>query len=225
MRSPRRTERSHRCRSPSCELQGYVYDAKLRMAGIYEILDRPADARRLRRQAGELYDRVNEQFWWEEEGTYYLGLNGKKEPIRSVASNAGHLLGSGIVPRERAGRVVERLLADDMWSGWGIRTLSSDHAAYNPFSYHTGTVWPHDNAMIAGGFRRYGFDAEAARVAKGMFDAAERLVAYRLPELFAGLPRARGELPGPVPRGERAAGLVGGRRSSGSSRSLPGSTR
>ena len=116
-------------------------------------------------------------FWWEEEGTYYLGLDGAKQPIRSVASNAGHLLQSGIVPPERAGRVVKRLLADDMWSGWGIRTLSSDHAAYNPFSYHTGTVWPHDNAMIAGGFRRYGFDAEAAQVAKGMFDAAERLVA------------------------------------------------
>ncbi len=178
-----------------CELQGYVYDAKLRMAGIYDILDRPTDARRLRRQALELFHRVNERFWWEEEGTYYLGLNGKKEPIRTVASNAGHLLQSGIVPKERAGSVVKRLLADDMWSGWGIRTLSSDHAAYNPFSYHTGTVWPHDNAMIAGGFRRYGFDAEAAKVAKGMFDAAERLVAYRLPELFAGLPRHEASFP------------------------------
>jgi glycogen debranching enzyme len=178
-----------------CELQGYVYDAKLRMAGIYDILDRPSDARRLRRQALELYDRFNDTFWWEEEGTYYLGLNGRKEPIRSVASNAGHLLQSGIVPPERAGLVVKRLLADDMWSGWGIRTLSSDHVAYNPFNYHTGTVWPHDNAMIAGGFRRYGFDAEAARVAKATFDAAERLVAYRLPELFAGLPRHEASFP------------------------------
>jgi glycogen debranching enzyme len=86
-------------------------------------------------------------------------------------------------------------MADDMWSGWGIRTLSSDHPAYNPFSYHTGSVWPHDNAMIAGGFRRYGFDAEAAQVAKGMFDAAERQVAYRLPELFAGLPRHEASFP------------------------------
>jgi glycogen debranching enzyme len=178
-----------------CELQGYVYDAKLRMGDVYEILGRPADARRLRRQASELFDRVNETMWWEEEGTYYLGLDGQKRPIRSVASNAGHLLQSGIVPDERAGRVVKRLMADDMWSGWGIRTLSSDHPAYNPFSYHTGTVWPHDNAMIAGGFRRYGFTAEAARVAKGMFDAAERLVAFRLPELFAGLPRAEASFP------------------------------
>jgi glycogen debranching enzyme len=178
-----------------CELQGYVYDAKLRMAGVYEILGRAADARRLRREADELFDRVNESFWWEEEGTYYLGLDGDKRPIRSVASNAGHLLQSGIVPDERAGRVVKRLLADDMWSGWGIRTLSSDHPAYNPFSYHTGTVWPHDNAMIAGGFRRYGYEAEAAQVAKGMFDAAERLAGFRLPELFAGLPRAEASFP------------------------------
>jgi glycogen debranching enzyme len=178
-----------------CELQGYVYDAKLRMGDVYEVLGRKADARRLRREARELFERVNERLWWEEEGTYYLGLDGGKRPIRTVASNAGHMLQSGIVPPERAGRVVERLLRDDMWSGWGVRTLSSDHPAYNPFSYHTGTVWPHDNAMIAGGFRRYGFDTEAARVAKGMFDAAERLVGYRLPELFAGLPRHEASFP------------------------------
>jgi glycogen debranching enzyme len=178
-----------------CELQGYVYDAKLRMAGIYDILGRASDARRLRRQAFELYERFNDRFWWEEEGTYYLGLNGKKEPIRSVASNAGHLLQSGIVPAERAGRLVRRLMAEDMWSGWGVRTLSSQHVAYNPFSYHTGTVWPHDNAMIAGGFRRYGFDAEAAQIARAIFDAAERLVAYRVPELFAGLPRHEASFP------------------------------
>src|SRR5580765_5212374 len=92
-------------------------------------------------------------------------------------------------------RVVKRLLADDMWSGWCVRTLSSEHPAYNPFSYQTGSVWPHDNALIAGGFRRYGFDAEAARVARGMFDAAERLSGYRLPELFAGLYKAEASFP------------------------------
>jgi glycogen debranching enzyme len=179
----------------TAELQGYVYDAKLRMADVYDVLGRSTDARRLRRQAGELFDRVNDKLWWEEEGTYFLGLDGRKQPIRSVASNAGHLLQSGIVPPERARRVVARLMADDMWSGWGVRTLSSDHPAYNPFSYHTGSVWPHDNAMIAGGFRRYGFDAEAARIAKGMFDAAERQLAFRLPELFAGLPRHEASFP------------------------------
>jgi glycogen debranching enzyme len=165
------------------------------MAQIYDVLERPKDARRLRRQADTLFNLVNERLWWEEEGTYYLGLNGRKEGIRTVASNAGHLLQSGIVPPERAGRVVERLLRGDMWSGWGIRTLSSDHVAYNPFSYHTGTVWPHDNAVIAGGFRRYGYEQEAARVAKGMFDTAERLFALRLPELIAGLPRAEASFP------------------------------
>jgi glycogen debranching enzyme len=179
----------------TCELQGYVYDAKLRMADIYDLLDRPRDATRLRGQAHRLYERFNDAFWWESEGTYYLGLDGQKRPIRTVASNAGHLLGSGIVPPDRAARVVKRLMADDMFSGWGVRTLSSDHVAYNPFSYHTGSVWPHDNAQIAGGFRRYGFDAEASRVARGLFDAAERFVATRLPELFAGLPRQTGSFP------------------------------
>ena len=181
----------------TCELQGYVYDAKIRMAEIYDVLERPEDAKRLRREAKRLYDRFNDKFWWEEEGTYYLGLNGRREPIRSVASNAGHLLQSGIVPPERAERVVRRLMAPDMWSGWGIRTLSSDHPYYNPFSYQTGSVWPHDNATIAGGFRRYGFNAEAAEVAKGIFDAAERLVGQRLPELFSGLPRVPASFPVP----------------------------
>jgi glycogen debranching enzyme len=181
----------------TCELQGYVFDAKVRMADVYDVLGRPQDAKRLRREAKKLYERFNETFWWEEEGTYYLGLNGLKEPIRTVASNPGHLLQSGIVPTERAERVVRRLMADDMWSGWGIRTLSSDHPAYNPFSYQLGAVWPHDNASIAGGFRRYGFAAEAAQVAKGIFDAAERFTALRLPELFAGLSRIPAGFPVP----------------------------
>jgi glycogen debranching enzyme len=178
-----------------CELQGYAYDAKVRLADIYDRLDRPRDARRLRSQAARLFDQVNEQLWWEEEGTYYLGLDGSKKPIKSVASNAGHLLFSGIVPPERAGRVVARLMADDLWSGWGIRTLSSEHPGYNPFSYHTGTVWPHDNAIVAAGFHRYGFHAEAARIARATFDAAERFQANRLPELFAGLVREESTFP------------------------------
>jgi glycogen debranching enzyme len=179
----------------TCELQGYVYDAKTRMADIYEILGDKRSSRRLRTEARRIYERFNDAFWWEAEGTYYLGLDGRKRPIESVASNAGHCLSNGIVPPDRAARVVQRLMAPDMWSGWGVRTLSSDHAAYNPFSYHTGSVWPHDNALIAGGFRRYGFDAEAARVARGMFEATERFQANRLPELFAGLPRDEGSFP------------------------------
>jgi len=178
-----------------CELQGYAYDAKLRMADIYDLVDRPDDGARLRAEARTLYGRFNDAFWWEAEGTYYLGLDGSKRPIESVASNAGHCLASGIVPPDRAERVIERLMAPDMWSGWGIRTLSSDHAAYNPFSYHTGTIWPHDNAIIAGGFRRYGHHEAAAKVAKGLFDASARFQANRLPELFAGLPRDEGGFP------------------------------
>lgn len=177
------------------ELQGYAYDAKMRLAEIYEVVGRADAARKLRREARRLFRIVNDRLWWEAEGTYYLGLDGSGAPIESVASNAGHLLQSGIVPRERAERVVRRLLADDMWSGWGIRTLSATHPGYNPFSYHTGSVWPHDNAVIAGGFARYGFRAEAAQVARGILDAAERFQANRVPELFSGLHRGQADFP------------------------------
>jgi glycogen debranching enzyme len=177
------------------ELQGYAYDAKRRLAAIYRLLGRDEDAARLDAGAAALFDLVNDRLWWEAEGTYYLGLDGAKQPIRSVASNAGHLLSSGIVPVDRARRVADRLLADDMWSGWGIRTLSERHPAYNPYSYHTGTVWPHDNAIIAGGMRRYGLAAAAARVAGGILDAASHFQAHRLPELWAGLHRDEGAFP------------------------------
>jgi glycogen debranching enzyme len=181
----------------TCELQGYAYDAKLRMAEIYEVLGKPDRAGPLREAADRLYQRFNDAFWWEAEGTYALALDGRKQQVRSVASNAGHCLSSGIVPPDRARRVADRLLAEDMWSGWGIRTLAASHPYYNPFSYHTGSVWPHDNATIAGGFRRYGFDAEAAKVAQGIFDAAERFPANRLPELWSGLARDPGGFPAP----------------------------
>jgi glycogen debranching enzyme len=177
------------------ELQGYAYDARLRMAAMLDRLDRPEDADRHRRKARRLYELVNDRLWWEAEGTYYLGLDGAKRPIASVASNPGHLLTSGIVPVERAERLVRRLMADDLWSGWGIRTLSAEHPGYNPFSYHTGSVWPHDNATIAGGMARYGFRAEAAQIARATFDAAERFQANRVPELFSGLPRQDGSFP------------------------------
>ena len=177
------------------ELQGYAYDAKLRLAAIFDLMDRHDEAAKLRREAKKLFEHVNDRLWWEAEGTYYLGLDGAKRPIASVASNAGHLLNSGIVPVERAGKVVKRLLADDMWSGWGIRTLSAEHPGYNPFSYHTGSVWPHDNAIIAGGFAHYGFREEAAKVARAIFDAADRFQANRIPELFSGLQRTEGSFP------------------------------
>ena len=178
-----------------CELQGYAFDALLRMAAIREVFEDEEGAADLRTRARRLYDRFNDAFWWESEGTYYLGLDGAKKPIRSVASNAGHCLASGIVPADRAGRVVDRLMAPDMWSGWGIRTLSTDHPGYNPYAYHLGSVWPHDNATIAGGFRRYGRVEDAWRVAEGILAAAERFEMNRLPELFAGLPRETGAFP------------------------------
>src|ERR1700736_1091339 len=180
-----------------CELQGYAFDAMLRMAEIYDLLSEPERAAELRERARRLYQQFNEVFWWEAEGTYYPGLDKDKRPMETVASNAGHCLASGIVPPERAGRVVDRLMADDMWSGWGVRTLSSKHPGYNPYSYHCGSVWPHDNATIAGGFRRAGRHVEAQRIAEGIFAAAERFDAYRLPELFAGLPRDTGAFPVP----------------------------
>ncbi len=180
-----------------CELQGYAFDALLRMAEVYQIWGEQQRSDELRDRAMTLYTRFNEDFWWEEEGTYYLGLDGNKKPIKSVASNAGHCLASGIVPPDRASRVVDRLMQPDMWSGWGIRTLSTKHPSYNPHSYHLGSVWPHDNANIAGGFRRAGRHAEAQQVADGIFAAAEQFADYRLPELWAGIARDPGGFPVP----------------------------
>ncbi len=134
-------------------------------------------------------------FGGDDEGTYYLGLDGDKAPIDSVSSDPGHLLWQRAIDPERAARVVERLMAKEMWSGWGIRTLSADHVAYDPLSYQPGSVWPHDNAIAAAGFRAYGFDQEAATVAAGIFDATSRFASVRPPELFAGLTRDAGAFP------------------------------
>jgi glycogen debranching enzyme len=179
-----------------CEVQGLVVAAKRAWA---EVLDRvygeTAAATRLRDEAERLVELIETKFWWDAEGTYYLGLDGDKRPIESVASNPGQLLWTGAVDAGRAASVAARLFSGDMWSGWGIRTLSSGHAAYNPFSYQLGSVWPHDNALIAAGFRHYGLDAEAARIARALFDAADRFSGRRLPELFAGLPRDEGGFP------------------------------
>ena len=172
-----------------CELQGYVYDAWVRMAVVYDTLGDARRARALRAKATDLFDRFNRSFWDEDLGFYVLGLDADKKPIRTIASNAGHCLWSGIVPPERAARVVERLMRKDMWSGWGVRTLSADHPAYNPLSYHNGSVWPHDNGILAMGFKRYGHDKEAAQVVRALSEAASYFALQRLPELFAGIQR------------------------------------
>ncbi len=172
-----------------CELQGYVYDAWMRMAELFDALGRPERGAELRAKAARLHERFNDAFWDEAGGFYAYCLDGEKHPVLTVASNVGHCLWSGIVRPDRAARVVERLMAPDMWSGWGIRTLSAEHRAYNPYSYQNGSVWPHDNAIIALGFRRYGFTAEAGRIARDLSAAASHFNLNQMPELYAGLTR------------------------------------
>jgi glycogen debranching enzyme len=167
-----------------CELQGYVYDAWLRMSEVFDELGKPGRARELRTKAAALFKRFNEAFWDDELGFYAFALDGEKEKVLTVASNPGHCLWSGIVPPERAAKVVGRLMAPDMWSGWGIRTLSTLNPAFNPYNYQTGSVWPHDNAIIAMGFKRYGFGAEAARIARDISGAASHFLFNELPELY-----------------------------------------
>ena len=178
-----------------CELQGYVYDAWLRMSEVFDELGKPGRAGELRTKAAALFKRFNEAFWDEELGFYAFALDGEKKKVLTVASNAGHCLWSGIVPPERAGKIVSRLMAPDMWSGWGIRTLSALNPAFNPYNYQTGSVWPHDNAFIALGFKRYGFGAEAARIARDLSDAASHFLLNQLPELYTTIERDETSFP------------------------------
>jgi glycogen debranching enzyme len=180
----------------TCELQGYVVAAKRAWADTLEqAFDDAPGAAQLREQADRLAEAIEERFWWEAEGGYYLGLDGRKRPIESVASNQGHLLWAQAITEGRAARVVTRLLEADMWSGWGVRTLSAAHVAYNPLSYQRGSVWPHDNAILAHGFSRHGHGAEAGQIARALFDAAGRFQYRRLPEVYGGLARDEGSFP------------------------------
>lgn len=178
-----------------CELQGYVFDAKLRVAEGIEYFGDPERAAQLRKEAAELQSRFEERFWCEDLGYYAYALDGDKQPVKTIASNAGHLLWSGIVRPDRAEQVVRRLLKPDLWSGWGIRTLSERNPAYNPFSYQNGSVWPHDNGIIAMGFKRYGFTKEAGMIARDVSEAASYFRFSRLPELYAGVKRRPGTFP------------------------------
>jgi glycogen debranching enzyme len=178
-----------------CELQGYVYDAWARMAEVFDALGKPRRSAALRAKAAALYAQFNDTFWDEELGFYAYALDGDKNKVLTVASNPGHCLWSGIVPPDRAKRVVDRLMAPDMWAGWGIRTLSADNPAFNPYNYQTGTVWPHDNAVIAMGFKMYGFDAEAARIAHDVSVAASHFMLNQLPELYTASPRTESNFP------------------------------
>jgi glycogen debranching enzyme len=180
-----------------CELQGYVYDAKLRMAEAFSVLGDDTRAQSLKQQAEELKRKFNQIFWMEDEGCFAYGLDPHKKQITSIASNPGQCLWSGIADRDKAERTARRLLREDMWSGWGIRTLSSKNPAYNPYMYQLGSVWPQDNGIIADGMKRYGLVKEAHQVIRGIFDAIERFDAYRPPEVFAGVTR-RGDYDFPV---------------------------
>lgn len=180
-----------------CEVQGYVYEAWIRAADLYEMWGEQDRAQSFRQKADDLYQRFNDRFWMEDEGFYCLGLDNKKQQIKSITSNPGHLLWSGIVPKERAEKLVERLFKPDLWCGWGVRTLSSQNAGYNPISYQRGSVWPHDNSAIAAGLKRYGYHQEANRIAEGIFAAASYFEAGRMPELFGGIERTADNFPVP----------------------------
>ncbi|WP_277680837.1 glycogen debranching N-terminal domain-containing protein [Saccharomonospora azurea] len=181
-----------------CEVQGYVYAAFVARAELAENFGDHDGNRHWRERAAEFKKRFNEQFWIPELGRYALGLDGDKRPIDSVASNIGHCLWTGIVDDTRAASVADSLLSPQMFNGWGIRTLASDMGAYNPMSYHNGSVWPHDNAIIAAGLMRYGFVEHAQRVAVAVFDAA-RAFDGRLPELMCGFDRSEYDTPVPYP--------------------------
>ncbi len=184
----------------TCEIQGYVYDAKLRLAELADgPLADPPLAARLRGEAADLKARFDRDFWIDARGGYYaLGLDGDKRQIDSLTSNIGQLLWSGIVTPERAATITGQLMSDALYSGWGVRTLSTDDAGYNPIGYHRGTVWPHDNSLIAQGLARYGFRDEANRIALSLLHAAS-FSRHRLPEAFSGYARSVGRFPVPYP--------------------------
>ena len=178
-----------------CEVQGYVYAAKLAAAKLAKLFGDDAQARDLSKQAKNLARRFEESFWCDELSTYALALDGRKQPCKVRTSNAGHCLFAGIATQEHARRVAATLTDEASFSGWGIRTVATSEARYNPMSYHNGSVWPHDNSLIAAGFARYDLTESTATVLAGLLDASLFLDLHRLPELFCGFPRRPGEAP------------------------------
>jgi glycogen debranching enzyme len=177
------------------EVQAYAYAAYCGAAGLATLLGEARRATVLKQKADRLRENFESAFWIEALGTYALALDGDKRPCRVRASNAGHVLLGGLTDPQRAARVAETLMGDDFFSQWGVRTIARGEARYNPLSYHNGSVWPHDNALIAMGFARYGLRQPLMRLLTGMFDAALFLELRRLPELFCGFARRRGSGP------------------------------
>jgi glycogen debranching enzyme len=180
------------------EVQGYAIRAWRGVARLLELDGDVSEAERLRGRAARLAAAL-ERLWLPGEGGYAIGLDGAGRPGSGLTSNQGHLLWAGTVPEERARSIRAVLMAEPMFTGWGTRTLAERHAGYNPLGYHTGTVWPHDTALIAAGLRRYGFDADFGALFEGLLEAASRLPAHRMPELFGGFPRRGDEAPVPYP--------------------------
>jgi glycogen debranching enzyme len=177
------------------EVQGYVYAAKRAAAVVARRLGLADRAAKLDLEAEKLQAKFETRFWDEDLGTYVLALDGDKRPCRVRTSNAGHTLFTGIAAPSRAPRIVQGLTDSASFSGWGIRTVAAGAARYNPMSYHNGSVWPHDNALVALGFARYGFGAEVTKVLKGLFEASIYIDLRRLPELFCGFARVRRQGP------------------------------
>jgi glycogen debranching enzyme len=181
------------------EVQGYVHDAKTRLAGLARLRGETDLAVRLERDAAVLRERFEARFWVPDLEFYAMALDGDKNPADAIASNPGHCLWSGIVGPDRAGRVAERLLGPAMFSGWGIRTYASGQPGFNPIGYHTGSVWPHDTAIVAAGLKRYGLHDEANRLVTAIFEAGQHFPENRLPELFCGFERGSTGAPIPYP--------------------------
>ncbi|MGH2458452.1 MAG: amylo-alpha-1,6-glucosidase, partial [Chloroflexota bacterium] len=177
------------------EVQGYAYAARRAAATIYRALHRPEDAAKYDYQADWLRDHFDAAFWMDDLHCYCLALDKNKHQAKVISSNAGQVLWTGIASPPHAQEVVKRMMAPDMFTGWGVRTLATGEARYNPMGYHVGTVWPHDNSLIALGFKRYGHDAEVLAIVSGLYDVALRMPDGRLPELFCGYQRLGDEDP------------------------------
>jgi glycogen debranching enzyme len=178
-----------------CEVQGYVYAAKLAAAYLCRFAGGSQKAAALELEAENLRARFEEQFWCEDLSTYALALDGQKRPCRVRTSNAGHCLYTGIASPERARRVAETLFQPESFSGWGVRTVAASEVRYNPLSYHNGSIWPHDNSLIASGLAKYGHKELAGRIFMGLLDLSSMVDLHRLPELFCGIDRRPGEGP------------------------------
>jgi glycogen debranching enzyme len=184
----------------TCELQGYWYIAQELMALLSWIMGARDDARAHHDAAAALKERFNRDWWMEDEQFYALALDPAKRQVRAPTSNVGHCLACGIIDRVRTPAVVDRMFAPDLFSGWGIRTLSASHRFYDPLSYHRGSVWAVEQATIVFGLRRFGFDARALELAGALFDLAQLYPEYRIPECIGGYARSERPTPGAYPR-------------------------